>query len=334
LNPSDLPHVHLLLNHWPVIGTFIGLGLCLLAIVMKSNDLKHATFALFAVLALVSIPTYLSGNAAEQAIRDLALSEELIESHEGAALLAFLASGLTGLFGVAGLWQFSRNRKASAPAHVPGWVTSAVLISALLTTGLMAVAGNTGGDIRHPEILKEGATTQPSGIPAMGISLVKASEHFIISYSRWIWPLVEDFHFVGLILLLGTVGILDLRILGFFKQLPVGPLQRFIPWGIAGLVINVLTGFLFFVGMPYFYVFNWIFQLKILAVALAAANLLFFHSTGIFSRWAELGAGDDAPGSAKLVAASSLVLWIAVVIIGRYIPLGEFLGEISLLGPR
>jgi hypothetical protein len=299
---------------------------------MKSNDLKHATFALFVVLALVSIPTYLSGNAAEQAIRKLELPAELIKSHEGAALLAFLASGLTGLFAMAGLWQFGRTWKASAPGQSAGWVTSAVLISSLVTTGLMAIAGNTGGDIRHPEILAEGA--QPSAIGAMGVRVLEAGEYLVISYSRWGWPVVEDLHFVGLILLLGTVGILDLRVLGFFKQMPVRPLQRFIPLGIAGLVINVITGFLFFVGMPYFYVFNWIFQLKILVVALGAANLLFFHAGSIFSKWADLGPGEDAPGAAKFVAASSLAIWIAVIIIGRYIPVGEFLEDVTLLLPR
>lgn len=318
----NLPHIHLLLNHWPVIGAFIGLGLCLLAMITKSEDLKQGTYALFALLALLSIPTYLSGNAAEQAIRNLPeLPKELVESHEGAAIMAFLAIEITGMFALVGLWQFSRAAKNTAGSRSASWVTTAVLIFSVITAGLMAVAGNTGGDIRHPEILTEGAP--PSAIGAMGLGLIHAIEYFIIDFSRWVWPMVEDFHFIGLILLLGTVGILDLRILGFFKQLPIAPLQRFLPWGIAGLVINVITGFFFFIGMPYFYVFNWIFQLKILVIMLAGGNLLFFHCTGVFRTWADLGPGQDAPGSAKLVAVSSLLLWLAVIIIGRYIPLGE-----------
>jgi hypothetical protein len=107
------------------------------------------------------------------------------------------------------------------------------------------------------------------------------------------------------------------------KQVPVGPLHRFLPWGIAGFGINVVTGFLFFVGMPYFYVFNWIFQLKMILILLAGGNLFLFHFTGIFSTWSNLAAGEDAPLLAKLVAASSLLLWVAVVIVGRYIPVGE-----------
>jgi hypothetical protein len=72
----------------------------------------------------------------------------------------------------------------------------------------------------------------------------------VVEYSNWIWPILEDLHFIGLILILGAIGLLNLRILGFLKQLPVAPLHRFIPWGIAGVFINVVTGILFFIGMP------------------------------------------------------------------------------------
>ena len=62
----NLPHLHLLLNHWPIIGAFIAFGLFVLALVMRSNDVKQASLALFAILALVALPTYLSGNAASE----------------------------------------------------------------------------------------------------------------------------------------------------------------------------------------------------------------------------------------------------------------------------
>ncbi len=195
----------------------------------------------------------------------------------------------------------------------------AVLLFAIATAGLMAVAGNTGGDIRHPEIVAEDAA--PSAIAAMGAKTVLALRYFIIDYSRWVWPLVETFHFIGLIMLVGAVGILSLRILGFMKQLPVGPLHRLIPMGIAGLAINVITGFLFFIGMPFFYVFNWYFQLKILAIGVAGAMLVLFYCTGLFRKSGNVGPGEDAPGLAKLVALSSIVLWVVIVVIGRYIPL-------------
>jgi hypothetical protein len=300
---------------------FIGLGLFLVAVFAKSEHLKQAGYVLFALLAIIVIPVYLSGNAADQAIREMpGLSRALVESHEGAAMVAFLFMWLTGILSLAGLWQYTRPPKSPAqPGH---WQERAVLFSAILTAIFMGIAGNTGGHIRHPEVLVNGQV-QPSATAAVGEWIVKESRYFVIEYSRWIWPIVEDLHFIGLIMLMAAVGTLNLRMLGFFKKLPVAALHRFMPMGIAGLVINILTGFLFFIGMPYFYVFNLFFHAKIAAVALAGTNLILFHCTPAFRSWENVGPGDGTPIGAKLVAASSIVLWLAVIIIGRYIPLGE-----------
>ena len=314
----NLPHLHLLLNHWPIIGTFIGLGLLVIALIARSSDVKQVSFTVFATMAIASIPAYLSGNAAAEAIKKMPeVGAPLIETHEGAALLAFGALGITGLLALVGLWQFSRSRDVEF--HAPAWITTAVLISALITVALVSVAGNTGGNIRHPEILEKGSPT--SAIAAMGASWLLSIRYFVIDYSRWVWPVLEAMHFIGLILILGTVCLLNLRILGFYKALPVGPLQSLLPWGIAGLIINVITGFMFFIGMPFFYTDNWIFQLKILGVIVATVNLLLFCSA-TFRSWESIGPKEDAPGIAKLVALTSFVVWIAVVILGRYIPLG------------
>ena len=67
----NLPHVHLLLNHFPIIGTLIALGLYLFALIGRSEDLKRASLVIFAGIALLSIPTYMSGNGAEEALRKL-----------------------------------------------------------------------------------------------------------------------------------------------------------------------------------------------------------------------------------------------------------------------
>lgn len=318
----NLPHIHLLLNHWPIIGTFIAIGLFFLSLVMRSDDLKQISLILLALMALLAIPVYLSGNAAYDSIKKRPdFAQQLADSHEGAALLAFMSMEITGLLALYGLWQFSRGRTNPAAAVSRGGNVAAVLIFSIITAILMAVAGNTGGDIRHPEILASGEA--PSAIGSMGASLILSIRYFVIDYSRWVWPLIETFHFIGLILLLGTVGVLDLRMLGFLRQLPIAPLHRFLPWGIVGLGINVITGFMFFIGMPFFYVFNAIFQLKILTIVIAGANLLLFHCTAAFRRWETLGPGETAPMLGKLVAASSILLWIVVVVIGRYIPLGE-----------
>jgi uncharacterized membrane protein len=308
----NLAHLHLLLNHWPIIGSFIGLGMLILALAEKSDDLKQASFASLSLLALVALPAYMSGNAAQEMIqRSEGVSQALIETHQGAALIALVFIEITGALAWVGLWQFRRD---SRPAT---WTVPAVVMSATATVGFMMLAGNTGGEIRHPEIQSGEEAT--SVIGALGFRLVGAGQYFVADLSRWIWPILEDLHFLGLALLLGATGLLNLRVLGFFKQLPAGPMRRFLPWGIAGLALNTITGMLFFIGMPFFYVYNIDFHYKMVAIVLAGANLL-LHSSNAMRECDSLGPGQDASPFAKFFAGSSIALWMAVIVLGRYIP--------------
>jgi hypothetical protein len=141
-----------------------------------------------------------------------------------------------------------------------------------------------------------------------------------ITYYSWIWPTCETLHFMGLALLIGNVGVLDLRLLGALKRLPVAPLNRLIRWGVLGFVVNLLTGLVFFVGAPSQYVANIAFAFKLIFMVLAAVNLAVFYVTGIARTVDALGPGDDAPASAKIIAATSLFLWVGVMFWGRMLP--------------
>ena len=138
----------------------------------------------------------------------------------------------------------------------------------------------------------------------------------LVTGSPWVWPVLETLHFLGLSLLIGTIGAFDLRLLGLAKGLPPKPLSRLIPWGIAGFALNVVTGVLFFVGEPANYVNNIAFYCKMTFVALAGLNVLVFYLT-VAKKVDALGPGDDAPYGAKLIAATSLLLWIGVMAAGR-----------------
>ena len=105
----DLTHIHLLLNHFPTIGYIIGGGLFVLSLLMKSDDLKLASLVILLGIALIAIPTYMSGNGAAEAIKSLpGVSKSMIETHEGAAFVAIAFMLLTGAFAWLGLWQFRR----------------------------------------------------------------------------------------------------------------------------------------------------------------------------------------------------------------------------------
>jgi len=139
----------------------------------------------------------------------------------------------------------------------------------------------------------------------------------------WVWPICEILHFAGMALLIGTVGFVDLRILGFGKGLPVHALERLLPIGIAGFVVNTLTGFVFVAGNPIggsiAYLENLSFQLKMLLILLAGLNVAAFYLTGVARAAAAAGPSGDAAPAAKVVAGASLVFWVGVIVFGRLI---------------
>ncbi len=139
----------------------------------------------------------------------------------------------------------------------------------------------------------------------------------------WLWPLGEILHFIGLSMLVGIAGVLDLRILGVAKGLPLAPLQRLMRFAVAGFAINAITGFLFFAGDPFQYIHNYAFWLKMLFIALAGLNVLVFYALGLSHRINAAGSEGDAPLGAKMVAGVSLFLWVGVMFWGRMLP---FLG--------
>ena len=139
-----------------------------------------------------------------------------------------------------------------------------------------------------------------------------------VHYHTWMFPMGEALHFVGLSLLVGAVGMVDLRMLGFAKMLPFAPLHRLIRWGIAGFVINLLTGIMFWTVNADLYGLQVadIFGLKLLFILLAGINVLVFRYT-VFPQVMALGPGEDAPLLAKVIAGTSLFLWAGVIWWGR-----------------
>jgi hypothetical protein len=135
---------------------------------------------------------------------------------------------------------------------------------------------------------------------------------------RWSWPLLESVHFIGLTLLLGSIGAWDLRLLGLAKQVPIAAFHRLIPFAILGFGINAVSGTLFLVTFPDQYVYNPAFHLKMLCVMLAGVNVLVFYIV-VFRHVRSFEPGAPAPPLAMASGAVSLVLWITVIICGRMI---------------
>jgi hypothetical protein len=136
----------------------------------------------------------------------------------------------------------------------------------------------------------------------------------------WIWPTCETLHFIGLALLIGCIGVLDLRMLGYAKHISIAAIHRFVPWGIAGFMINLITGLLFFIGAPFQYLHNLAFQWKLVFLAIAGLNVMYFYLGGVLHKVEALGPDADPPTSAKVVSAISIFSWFAVMYWGRMLP--------------
>jgi len=309
----NLAHVHLLLNHFPTIGMVVGLGLFFVAIAAKNNDLKRASLGIFFFIALLSIPTFATGTAAQLVLsNNPAVSKSMIERHEDAAFIALAFMELTGVLSWLGLWQYRRL------SRLPQGTVAAVLLAGLVTFGLMTRVATLGGEIQHPEIRTgpasvETATADPTLARVIADGMVN---------QKWCWAAGETVHFIGLCLLFGVVLLVDLRMLGFLKGLSFSTLHRLLPWGVLGFGVNVVTGIFFFIGAPpTFYVTNPTFFWKLALILVAGANALYFT---VFEQPWSVGAGDRPPMVARVAAASGILLWTGVIFCGQMLP---FLGR-------
>jgi len=136
--------------------------------------------------------------------------------------------------------------------------------------------------------------------------------------STWGWPIAESLHFLGLCLLLGTVGVFDLRILGLGKGIPLRALHRLVPVGVIGYLVNVTTGLMFLTTAPDQYLYNPAVQSKLFFMLIAGLNMLVFYATTATVTRAT-PALDSAPKRARAIAMISLVCWCAVIVCGRLI---------------
>jgi uncharacterized membrane protein len=140
-------HLHLMLNHLPVVGSLFALGLLLYAILKRDAGLEKTCLGLLVAVALTALPAFLTGEPAEHAIEELpGVSEEAIERHEEAASLALAVALVTGAGALATLVVARRS-----PA-VPRRLVLVCAVLALVTVALMGRTANLGGHIRHSEI--------------------------------------------------------------------------------------------------------------------------------------------------------------------------------------
>ena len=132
--------------------------------------------------------------------------------------------------------------------------------------------------------------------------------------NAYAYPVANTVHVLALVLLLGGIGLVDLRTLGFFRSLPLQPLAKaLVPIAATGVLILAASGSILFAADAVSVAEKGVFQLKLALIALALANVVAF-------RWL-YGAvvSDPPPAGARLLALVSLLLWVCVAIAGRMI---------------
>ena len=140
-------HLHLALNHVPVLGSLFVLILLVVGLVKRSDELKRTSLWCFFLLVLISIPIKFTGDFAyEKTSAETWMSTPIAETHEQSADQATTGVFLLGIAAALGLFRGRRKRT------IPTWVYATTLILALATFVLMARTANLGGQIRHTEI--------------------------------------------------------------------------------------------------------------------------------------------------------------------------------------
>jgi hypothetical protein len=135
----------------------------------------------------------------------------------------------------------------------------------------------------------------------------------------WVFPLFETLHFMGLCVMFGGLLVIDLRVLGIARFIPMRPALSFTPLIIGAFVVVVFTGFAFFASNPFNYAPNTAFRIKMALIVLGGLNALWFWLSK-HGKLSSLPDGEQADGTAKLIAALSLFIWAGVIVMGRLIP--------------
>ena len=150
-------HVHLMINHIPVIGIPCIVLLLIYAVIRKSDEVRTVSFGLFILIALMTVAGYFTGGAAEKVVKNLpGVTEAYIGRHEEMAEYSVVLTVLLGLAAAAGLVIRYRT------GFIPKWSLTVVLLMAIVLSVVLGITANLGGQIRHTEIRdKTGVTVVP-----------------------------------------------------------------------------------------------------------------------------------------------------------------------------
>jgi uncharacterized membrane protein len=140
-------HLHMVVNHFPIIGTILGLGVLIAGMVLKKISVKNTAYYLFVVAAVFAAFSIATGEGAEELVEDMpSVGKQIIHEHEEMAENFAVVMYVLGFCSLLGIYFDYKN-------HVKAKLVAAVtLIIAIVSVIFGSLVGNSGGEIRHTEI--------------------------------------------------------------------------------------------------------------------------------------------------------------------------------------
>jgi len=151
-------HLHLIVNHFPIIGVIFGLGILIMGIILKNNTVKNTAYVLFIVSAIFAAFSIGTGEGAEELVEDMpSVGKKIIHEHEEMAEKLAILLYVLAVLSIGGIYLNIKN-------HVKAKLVSyAALILAIVGVFLAQQTGTTGGEIRHTEIRVNDTITTSAG---------------------------------------------------------------------------------------------------------------------------------------------------------------------------
>lgn len=138
-----------------------------------------------------------------------------------------------------------------------------------------------------------------------------------VAETLWAYPLFETMHTLGMALLIGSLGLINLRILGYKPQLSILGTLDLLPLAWLGFTINLVSGVALFTSDAVYFWESYTFRIKLILILLAGINA-FILSRSVFHD-ARLGREIRLTSGTKWVARSSLLFWVSAIVAGRLI---------------
>ena len=140
-------NLHMVVNHFPIIGTIFGLGILISGLILKNNSVKIVAYSLFTIAALFTALSMSTGEGAEELVEDMPnIGKQIIHEHEELAEKLALVLYAIGALSLVSIY-FSIKK-----ISLLKYTTIVTLLLAVISVFLAQKVGTSGGEIRHTEI--------------------------------------------------------------------------------------------------------------------------------------------------------------------------------------